>query len=246
MGSAVDSAPFLTSRLDFTEHIRVLVGPGKQGFTVHKDIISRHSPFFRAAAAERWASTDHHKAIELPEDDPALFATYLHCVYHGAVVFGDEGSLRYNLNEYLALYTMADKFRDLKTANLVIDQLMARTDELDQVPGPSDITAFYETSAENSPLRRLMVDFYTYEVGPGDITRGLGSKLPSAFLTDFFVKYGQLKGGDRSRSVRETFEKSLRKSMSRCEYHQHDETHLACKDGAAGGKAGSRVGSLGK
>ncbi len=44
-------------RLNFTEDIKVLVGPERTPFTIPKALFSKRSPFFAAAVSERWGKS---------------------------------------------------------------------------------------------------------------------------------------------------------------------------------------------
>ena len=58
-------------RYDFGNTFEVLVGakPDQQSFTVHHDIATQRSGFFRAARSNRW--TDPTKPTELVDDEPS-------------------------------------------------------------------------------------------------------------------------------------------------------------------------------
>jgi hypothetical protein len=68
----------------------VLVGAGakQRRFTVHHDLITKRSKFFRAARSERWTLIKS-KPADLQHCDPDIFAKYLHCIYRDAVPFYD-------------------------------------------------------------------------------------------------------------------------------------------------------------
>lgn len=204
---------------------------------MHDDIISRRSPFFKKAISKRKKSARPGKAIELLEHDAMIFDVYLQCVYHDAVL---ESEVDHPLEFYglLELYEMAEEFGDLKAANTIIDELVMYSDRLHHVPSRHLIASVYKRWAENSPLRKLMVDWYTYE-GPGAVC--LANKdcvLPYAFLNDLYMQYGQqLCNLDSSKSARETFSKHIRKSMPKCQYHQHDDSLPPCKDDVDGDRS---------
>lgn len=57
--------------------------PGPQQlFTVHHDVLTARSEFFRAARSSQWMS-DPSKATDLEDEDPEVFVYYLNCVYFG-------------------------------------------------------------------------------------------------------------------------------------------------------------------
>jgi hypothetical protein len=59
----------------------VLVGTGseQQRFKVHHRIITKHSEFFCTARSER--GTSNTKSVDLPEQDPSIFALYMDRLY---------------------------------------------------------------------------------------------------------------------------------------------------------------------
>lgn len=61
----------------FSTTAEVLVGPDKVKFVVYPTIICKRCPFLKAALAKQW--NPNEQPIELPEDDPHIFDTYLAC-----------------------------------------------------------------------------------------------------------------------------------------------------------------------
>jgi hypothetical protein len=156
----------------------VLVGaePKRQSFTVHHDIITKRSGFFRAARSEHWTS-DKSKPVDLQHCDPTVFAHYLHCVYRGEVPFfdiygdGQEINGQYTMkemcrepdiaNEYyeylVKLYITADSLQDPITANLVIDEVR-RISQRACIPGGSALTLAFDQTLEGDGLRNVLAD----------------------------------------------------------------------------------------
>jgi hypothetical protein len=52
-------------------------------FTVHHNLFTQRSEFFRAARSSQWL-TDPTKPVDLEDDDPEIVSKYLSCVYFGA------------------------------------------------------------------------------------------------------------------------------------------------------------------
>jgi hypothetical protein len=75
---------YCVRRYDLTSTFSVLVGakPHRQRFTVHHDLITQRSEFFRAARSLCW--TEPGKVTRLVDDDPHIFSAYLSCLYFGA------------------------------------------------------------------------------------------------------------------------------------------------------------------
>jgi hypothetical protein len=54
----------------------------QQTFTVHTNLLTERSEFFRAARSSQWL-TDPMKPVDLEDDDPEIVSGYLSCVYFG-------------------------------------------------------------------------------------------------------------------------------------------------------------------
>ena len=72
-------------RLSFLDTFEVLVGSesNQKRFTLHHDIFTKRSRFFRVARSERW--TPGTKPTDLHEYDPRIFNLYVYCVYPDAL-----------------------------------------------------------------------------------------------------------------------------------------------------------------
>lgn len=138
-----DSGADSRRRTSFSEYIRVLVGAdtdiSEKEFTVHKDVIIRRSSFFKVAIAERWGTWNSPKAIELPEDRPDTFGTYLLWIYTHNLDTGDTRNAMLAGVELVYLYVLADKLGDLESADLKIDQIIRRSCKLSVVPTKATI-----------------------------------------------------------------------------------------------------------
>lgn len=55
-----------------------------RSFWAHKDLLCSRSPFFTNALREEWKEGQDNK-VELPDDDPDIFAMYMHMLYTGKV-----------------------------------------------------------------------------------------------------------------------------------------------------------------
>ncbi|KAK5701902.1 hypothetical protein LTR97_004720 [Elasticomyces elasticus] len=221
-------SPAKRVKLDFSEHLRILVGPSKQEFMVHKDVITRRSSFFQAAASQRWSGSGSGKVIELSDDDPAVFSAYLECLYTGVVHVDDQlcsdGFLA------LKLYMLADKLGDLKSMNCIIDSIIKWSDRHRELPDTPSATYVVANTMEISPLRRLMVDFHVQESAK-DALDDVIAKSPllcGAILKEF----GRLKAGNLDLKVRKVFNQACNK-RPKCYYHQHDEQCPPCASDSA-------------
>ena len=221
----------ILSRLDFVETLHVVVGSGdhRTSFVVHKDIISRRSPFFKAASSARWA-TDKHKTIELPDDEPTVFSICLQAMYQNTVAAAkveDPPVHQHTFSPLAEAYILADKLGDLTTCNLIVDEIIRYGDEHNTLPNESTVKIVWEKSIENSPLRRLLIDCFVHDAGTtamADI-----DEYPHGFVCSMLKEYKRLKEEPEAevKAVREVYFRHIDK-MEKCHYHQHNEHHPKC------------------
>ncbi|KAK4549438.1 hypothetical protein LTR36_006435 [Oleoguttula mirabilis] len=224
--------------IDFTRAFRVLVGPEKQAFTVHHDIINRRSAFFRAASSERWTSVE--KVIELPDDKSQVFARYLQCLYNNKTWFDDlsqprgmtgEGDFDLRANRTILrlvhAYILADKLQDLKSCNLIIDRLIHDSDELQRIPNNYALNLIYNQTPKASPLRKLVVDFLVYEANAENDSYNM-EDAPIEFLQEVIREDARLKNENARERVEDVFAQKV-SELGKCRAHQHDASHAVCE-----------------
>ena len=163
----------------FAETFDVLVGRehNQQPFTVHHDITTRRSKFFRQARSPQWNS-DKSVPVELQHADPQIFDLYLHFVYHDAApsFIGDtftEAELRYEV--LIDLYVLADSLLDSTTANLAIGEIFWLRDH-ENLPQAGMINHAYRHTMEGCALRDALVEIYAEAAWLPD------GDFPQAFL----------------------------------------------------------------
>lgn len=170
----------MSHRSDFTDVFEVLVGAGakQRRFTVHHDLITKRSKFFRAARSERW-TLDKSKPADLQHCDPDIFANYLHCVYHDTVPLydrwkdGDDINASYAMElmcretwfadkyyEHLVkLYTTADSLEDPITANMVVDEVR-RISQKACPPLASKVKLAFDNTVLGDNMRKVLADIF--------------------------------------------------------------------------------------
>jgi hypothetical protein len=169
------------SQCSFLETFEVLVGtaPEQKLFTVHRDIATKRSGFFRAAKSGRWTQT---KPTDLQEHDPDTFNRYLHCLYRNAVpehilppaTLDKESFEQYVANvkhsadrqfEYLVdLYILADSLIDPITANMAIAKIRRFGRIKGYSPGAKVIDRVFRSTREDDGLRNLLADCHIYNL----------------------------------------------------------------------------------
>jgi hypothetical protein len=145
----------------------VLVGikPNRMRFTVHRDLITKRSEFFRAARSKCW--TEPSKVIRLVDDDPVVFEAYLHCLYFGSDSFGEpipdndkdkevekQHAEHHESARFLIdLYLVADRYLDPTAANVVMRGLVTFVHSRPWNPSEATIAKVYARTTEGNPLQ---------------------------------------------------------------------------------------------
>jgi hypothetical protein len=170
----------------------VLVGAGSNEtrFTVHHDIITKRSAFFRTARSERW-TTVKTKPADLQAYEPETFEMYLQCLYHDTVpkptLFfkpvpmpdkksGPEILKKHReqattarrvysdsrFKELVDLYVLADILADPTTMNIAIDEIRRFSKIFHGEPSAKVITHAFRFTSESDGLRLLFADYCVY------------------------------------------------------------------------------------
>lgn len=128
------------------------------------------------------------------------------------------------------VYILADKLGDLHSANLIIDEIVHVSNKAQDLPGPpASVSHALSATPENSPLRRLLVDYYVHEIDDSDF----GALFHKISPETLFAIAKELKRLKRKRYSKahcrpgDIYEKKV-SEMPKCYYHQHDESCPRC------------------
>lgn len=139
-------------------------------------------------------------------------------------------------NSLIKLYLLADKLRDVTTANIVVDEIERFYRVTEAHPGERPITTAYNSTAKGSPLRKLLRNMWFYDTDCESEARFKENVFPNEFLHDVLKLYMSVKvdGTDEienffSISSNEgNFEEEECDGPTRCRYHQHDDEQPSC------------------
>ena len=156
--------------------VRVGETPDQQDFLVHESLLKSRAEYFSRAMNGNWLETDT-RVIELPEDEPEVFALYLNHIYTGKLhtmtlnrdnidalpreefkhVVGAE------YDSIFGVYVLAERLNDPITRDAAItavfDLAEQQTSDGDwRLPPPSSIRLVYDRTPEKSAARRLLAD----------------------------------------------------------------------------------------
>ncbi|KAJ5685374.1 hypothetical protein N7536_007993 [Penicillium majusculum] len=170
--------------------LTIIVGASKEPFQVHESIICTSSLFFKKAmSGSRKESKEH--TLELPEDDPQVFALYSHWLYFSTIPVVVERVAKKKLpensareyNDLIKAYLLGDKLLDTNFQNSVIDAIIEQStttnpDEQRYYPGEDAVKHVYHNTTESATIRKLLVDMYVDTAAPN----WLHGELPKEFL----------------------------------------------------------------
>lgn len=176
--------------------VDVVVGDEKETFSVHENLIRTSSPFFDKALTGAWRESSQ-RTIQLPEDEPKIFAIYVHWLYNCTLpVFCNEPDLAGN-SEYVEIvkaYVLGDKLLDAAFQNTAIDAIIEKSvtrasDGCLWHPVAEAIEYAFNESSESAPIRDLLVDMYLYKGGGKWLYDwGKPENLPQPFLLKLAAK----------------------------------------------------------
>lgn len=171
-------------------------------------MIRSSSSFFDKALAGEWKEA-LNRTVEMPSDDPDVFAVYMHWLYCGTIpilyhkerhsIKGDEF---FSSAEHYALvkaYILGDKILDPRFQNAIIDAIAEKVNKEGQgrgqhyCPGSYVIRYVYENTRDLDPIRHLFAAIYvrygdqTWILFRQDSLKGENNDnhlLPPTFLLD--------------------------------------------------------------
>jgi hypothetical protein len=185
---------------------------------LHREPFARRSKFLKAASSDRWTSGE---PVDLTEHEPEVFASYMKCVYYGSVTVPElPGHVADNpFKGLITLYLLADKLNDAITANLVADEIIHMSEELDKIPNSVCVNLAFQSTVIGSPLRKLCRDYYAHEATVGVLEDIEGGSFPSRFVKHVLLECERLaKTSGKVKCV----------NREKCYYHQHDHEHPKC------------------
>ena len=197
----------------------------KKGFVVHKDVICTRSSFLKAAC-ECWIK--RLEPVELLDDDAQTFNHWLHYVYFNKPPMTNDLHEEDVFRAVVKAYILSDKLGDLRSANIIIDELMRLSDELGKVPCGDLLIHAWTKTPENSLLRLLFIDYIVHE-SKHDIFAKNVSMIPPDMLIAVINEFGRVEYNIQDGIVRRVYSVYVDK-RAKCYYHQHDKSHPQCAE----------------
>ncbi|KAG9964159.1 hypothetical protein KCU61_g3219, partial [Aureobasidium melanogenum] len=198
--------------------VTVEVGPQKQAFSVHKDLLCYYSDYFRGAFEGSFKETVDGK-IWLEKEDPAVFDIFNAFLYNRRLQ--DANGLvgpGLSFTTPVDLWVFGDQFVVPLLQNLAIDSLQQKSNEESSIPWETEIRRIYDNTLHGAPLRRIMIDMTAYEACVGEKSReAFVESWPVEALVDLAFTLSLKSAVEVKR-----FEMPQHKKV-KCYYHIHNE-----------------------
>ena len=138
----------------------------------------------------------------MPEDDPDVFSHFAIWLYSGNILGSHEDIEDIDWTVLTNLYLFGEARGIYILQNAAIDLCIDKFDGGDVIP-TSEIYHVYENTAEDSPFRRLCVDWFTFEVTlRREWFRDDGNEhFPKDFLFDLAVSFYEKGAGEKSEII---------------------------------------------
>ena len=157
------------------------------------------------------------QVVELPDDDPVAFSHFQLWLYTGNIIESHECPKDITWKVLISLYLFGDVRGIPKLQNEAIDLFIDKNAAMSQVPGDR-LNLIYENTLDGSPLRKLMVDLFTFNtILTNDYWFNEQRKAlyPQQFLIDLVKSLYEARIGTKT--------KITDFSAVRSNYHIHDD-----------------------
>jgi hypothetical protein len=136
-------------------------------------LLTGSSLFFKKALSGDWMEAKNRR-VDLPEEEPTVFHDYIHFLYTRTLCVksdtkqGDDNEFDENVS-LMKLYVLAERLQDANAKKVVLGATYNCLWEIcttaRKMPGMECIRIVYEGTPTGSPMRQMLVDFYTYYAG---------------------------------------------------------------------------------
>jgi len=171
---------------------------------VHKSLLTQHSAFFAGALEHDWKESKSN-LVEFPEDTIEIFDLYIAWLYGknpfshvGQCECKDDVSLhdKYDLN-LVDAWILGDKLLDYDFCDMVVDSLLRHSDAATIGLPIKTFFNMFKASAEDNPVRQMLVDVLLYDTGPSWIDISTFTVAAYKTIIRDFLKHGtQLSADD--------------------------------------------------
>lgn len=140
-----------------TTTVNIIVGPEQQIFILHKDLLCETSSYFQAALNGSFLEAKTQE-IRLEKEDVTVFKHFQYWLYSRAILMTETSTNDIEWIVLVDLYVLGETRGIPQLQNDAIDGFISKYATLRWTP-LDQICRIYENTPENSPLRRLLVDW---------------------------------------------------------------------------------------
>ncbi|KAL1865163.1 hypothetical protein Daus18300_007289 [Diaporthe australafricana] len=164
-----DSSPsdeFLSDRI-----VTIIVGHQKKRWSVHENLLSNKSEFFRASFRGGFRESKDG-VLELPEDDPRVFELFVGWAYAQPIndlntsrmrILSRPDDRKITIRDYIGLHAFGEKYMmerlQNEVANAIYDYYQSSPNK---EPLSKDVEFVYNNTLAESKMRELMTFFSTF------------------------------------------------------------------------------------
>jgi hypothetical protein len=206
---------------------------GEEGveYKVHETRLSERSEFFASASKKEWKEGQEHR-VPLPDDTTPIVDLYVQWIYSGKILSrktlveeeaadGQECKNEPAFDLLIGGFVFGEKIQDGNFKDAVLDALVHTVTTPNEkgvcwYPTKSWVDQAYVGTPEGSPIRRLLVDMYTYH-GKAD---WLDGQKNVDFLADLA---GCLLTKRRNNQQQQQQQEPSGPEVNGCKYHHHGE-----------------------
>ncbi|MCJ1379094.1 hypothetical protein MMC17_002194 [Xylographa soralifera] len=206
----------------FTDVATLVVGPEKQVFKMHKELLCSVSPYFKAALEGDFKEAQEQK-IELAEDDPETIEYFQLWLYMQSILDKEETVSSINWGALIKLYLLGETRLITTLQNQVIDLMIRKMYDGKKLLGHKLKYEVFDKTSPGSPLRKLIAEV-SAQIGvlpewKWSFVDG-GEVAQRDFLKDLVLEMYR----DRATRQEQDFWKI------RCSYHIHAEGEARCSE----------------
>ena len=194
---------------------------------MHKDLLIKHSEFFRAALSEPWKEAEE-RAVTLPCDEPEIFSIFCRFLYTGQIFSIKDGDYkmtpvpeapnRHRDAEWGRLpdaWILGEKLLSTSFKDATVDAIIAKV--VDRNAWPTAMQEdIYPKSSGSSKIRKLLVDIAAWEWTEDSMSRREQGQEWAQFYFDLSTTLIKI---NREGTKRE----APYKGEDTCIYHEHGE-----------------------
>ena len=123
------------------------------------------------------------------------------------------------------MYLLADKLNDVLTSNLVMDEIVQKSEEWQRIPSEDEVALAYSSTVKGNPLRTICRDYYVHESSTAMLENFQEDTVPFQFVKDVLLEFEIL---EKNKAPHDGESKVKCVNREKCHYHQHDDEHPKC------------------